>query len=112
MADAYHSPVFAYVPAVGGGGGSNSGSFGSSSGGTSSSAGRGTSGTPRKDRRGGGVRIHTAVVFGREGNTPVLSAWQFALSDQPSAAAEKTRSVLPVFGPSRGRDPSHGGTRY
>ena len=41
---------------------------------------------------------HTAVVFGRDGNVPVLSIWQFTLAEQLDGGTGRATVVEPVFG--------------
>jgi len=73
----YHSPVFAYLPLSGE---KVTGALGS-----------------KAERAAAASRLHGAIVFGREGNTPVITVWQFRLENVAAADVEP-QVVTPILG--------------
>ena len=51
----------------------------------------------KAERAAAASRLHGAIVFGREGNTPVITVWQFRLENIAAADAEP-QVVTPVLG--------------
>jgi hypothetical protein len=76
--DAYHSPVFAYLPPA--------------------PAATRAAGTPRAGAGGRGATTHTVLVLGLDGNTPVLTVWVFALPASVPTADGEPPVCSPILG--------------